>query len=93
MVDSQFMEFSACVSETSNGLIRAFREAGAQSVLGMLWSVSDEATSEFMQRFYRRFVGGELASKALQKIQLKFANGQSWNHPQYWAAFIVTGRD
>lgn len=34
------------------GLRRAFEEAGAQSVLMSLWSVSDKEKLKLMQRFY-----------------------------------------
>ena len=74
------------------GLIRAFHEAGAQAVLGTLWPVADEATSEFMQRFYRRLVRGEPAPMVLQATQLEFAADPRWAHPRYWAGFLMTGR-
>lgn len=74
------------------GLARAFHEAGSQTVMATLWPVADEATSEFMQRFYRRIVRGEAAQRALQATQIEFIQGGRWQDPRFWAPFVLTGR-
>ncbi len=35
------------------GLVRGFQQAGVRTVVASLWPVDDQATSAFMQRFYR----------------------------------------
>ena len=52
------------------GLTRGFMYAGAPRVLVSLWSVSDEATAEFMSRFYRLMLQDKLLpAEALRKTQ------------------------
>ncbi len=54
------------------GLQRAFRLAGARSVLYSLWSVNDAATSVLMEEFYARLWGKEKLAplEALRQAQL-----------------------
>ena len=49
------------------GIARAFLGSGARSVLAALWAIEDEATTEFMSRFYESIVRGESASESLQQ--------------------------
>ncbi|MFN8342235.1 MAG: CHAT domain-containing protein [Cyclobacteriaceae bacterium] len=72
------------------GLNRAFRAAGAQSVLMSLWKVDDQATQQLMKEFYRlwKAKGNPLPSfrSAQQKLKTQFG------HPYYWGAFILSGQ-
>ena len=72
------------------GLTRAFMYAGANSVLGSLWSISDEATAVLMKEFYTniRIMG---KPEALRQAQLKMIQSNKYRHPFYWAAFNITG--
>jgi CHAT domain-containing protein/tetratricopeptide (TPR) repeat protein len=72
------------------GLTRAFIYAGANSVLGSLWSISDEATSVLMKEFYTNIKTMEM-TEALRLAQLKMIQTQEYSHPFYWAAFNITG--
>ena len=72
------------------GLTRAFIYAGAQSVLGSLWNISDEATAGFMYMFYANIQTlGKV--EALRQAQLKMIASEKYQHPFYWAAFNMTG--
>ena len=44
--------------QTSMGLAGAAVQAGARSVIGSLWQVSDTGTAELMGEFYRRYSSG-----------------------------------
>ena len=44
-------------AEGVSGLVRALRTAGARHVLAALLPVSDEGAADFMQRFYRHWLG------------------------------------
>jgi len=72
------------------GLTRAFMYAGANSVLGSLWSISDEATSVLMKEFYTNIKTME-KTEALRQAQLKMIQSKKYSHPFYWAAFNITG--
>lgn len=72
------------------GLTRAFMYAGANSVFGSLWSISDEATSVLMKDFYTNIKTLEM-SEALRRAQMKMIRSKEYNHPFYWAAFNITG--
>ena len=80
------------------GLQRALTISGTRSTLLSLWKVDDEATSEFMIRFYKRLKAGESRSDAFAAIQQEFRNGQvkspsgvDWSKPYYWAAWQLVG--
>jgi len=72
----------------------AFLLAGAPSVVGSLWSVSDESTTRLMVDFYAGFLEVGTA-EALRRAQLALHDGEDvlFRHPFYWAAFGVYGLD
>jgi CHAT domain-containing protein len=78
------------------GLRRAFRVAGASTLIMSLWSVDDEATRSWMKSLYEarlidRAGTAEAARHAsLQVLHDRRARRQS-AHPFYWAAFVAAG--
>lgn len=76
------------------GLTRAFLYAGSNSVLATLWEVDDTSTLQLMKRFY-----GSLANKdehrekaaALASAQRALISMTEFNHPYYWAPFVLVG--
>jgi CHAT domain-containing protein/Flp pilus assembly protein TadD len=81
------------IGEGVYSLNRAFQEAGAKAVLSTLWQVDDKATSEFMQKFYTRFLNGEPAQQAIQATQNEFMQHEKYRNPFYWAGFVMTGKE
>jgi len=72
------------------GLTRAFLYAGANSVFGSLWNISDEATSVLMKEFYSNMLQiGKV--QALREAQIKMIQSSEFSQPFYWAAFNITG--
>lgn len=78
------------------GLERAFRIAGARSVVMTLWPVDDKVASRYMRALY-----GELLSQRTSSadavwtvgrtaLMSRRAAGQS-THPWYWAGFVASG--
>ncbi|CAN5458234.1 hypothetical protein BH09BAC3_BH09BAC3_15420 [soil metagenome] len=71
------------------GLQRAFQLAGAKTVMGSLWKISDEATVIFMEAFYETYFTGAGIS-ASYKAAME-ATMKEYPHPYYWGAFTLTG--
>lgn len=75
------------------GLRNGFLVAGAQSVVGTLWIISDDATLDLMDTFYRAVAGGGLLDDALRQAQLALKTKPEYADPVYWAAFQLTGHE
>jgi len=78
------------------GLQRAFRVAGARTVVTSLWSVRDETTRQWMEAFYRAGVAEDMtavdAVGAASRELLREGRQQGeTEHPFYWGAFVSTG--
>src|SRR5262249_6259238 len=74
------------------GLTRSFFLAGSKHVVASLWEVRDRATSALMQEFYRGIFERKLsAAAALRAAQQRLSANPQWNHPYYWAGFLVSG--
>jgi CHAT domain-containing protein len=75
------------------GLMRVLLYAGASSLVVSLWSVYDPSTSELMQHFYD--VSGKSQhlnyAERLQQAMLEIRRRPGWEHPYYWAPFILVG--
>jgi CHAT domain-containing protein len=80
------------------GLVAAFEQAGARSVLATLWSV-DEPAADLMAAFYGAMAQGKPASAALRQAKLQLMQQRlrigkvevSLAHPFFWAPFILVG--
>jgi CHAT domain-containing protein len=78
------------------GLERAFRVAGARSVVMSLWSVDDTLSRQFMHELYLQRFGlhastADAVWNAERKLLLaRRAAGKS-THPWYWAGFLAAG--
>ena len=96
----ELVVLSACDSGTGEikigegvmSLRRAFRIAGAETVLTSHWKVSDKATSQLMTEFMRRWRAGEPRVKAWREAQLSLLHSEQFSNPYFWAAFTLTGQ-
>jgi CHAT domain-containing protein len=83
-------------SEGVLGLRRAFRIAGARTVIMSLWSVDDQATRRWMKALYRaRFRQGLETAEAVREagrsvLREQRAQARS-THPFFWAGFVAAG--
>ncbi|MEO5802765.1 MAG: CHAT domain-containing protein [Verrucomicrobiota bacterium] len=80
------------IGEGVMSLRRAFRIAGAETVLASHWKVSDKATSGLMTEFMRRWRSGEPRAKAWREAQLSLLRSKEFSNPYFWAAFTLTGQ-
>ena len=75
------------------GVARAFLGAGARSVLVSLWAIDDEATLEFMKRFYQELARGRSASDALNRAMNCMKESEKFKKVRLWAPFVLIGDD
>lgn len=69
------------------GLQRAFKKAGAQTIVMSLWKVPDESTSILMTQFYKNLMTGIERHQAL-KDAMNYVK-TLYPDPYYWAGFIM----
>jgi CHAT domain-containing protein/tetratricopeptide (TPR) repeat protein len=79
------------------GLERAFRVAGARSVIMTLWPVDDQATRQFMHELYAQRLGQRATTAdavwdSARVVLLKRRAAGKSTHPWYWAGFVGSGR-
>ena len=77
--------------ESVMGLPYALFVAGNKNTILTLWPVDDDATAEFMRRFFTKLKGGTAQSVALSQTKQEFMQHAQWSHPKYWAAFVLYG--
>ena len=73
------------------GLPYALFIAGNKNTLLSLWPVDDDATAEFMSRFFAKLKAGRVQPEALSQTKREFMQHAKWNAPKYWAAFVLYG--
>lgn len=75
-------------SEGVFGLQRAFKMAGAQTIIMSLWSVDDQATQILMTEFYNNWIGKHQSKReAFRNAQ--YTVRSQYEKPEYWAGFVM----
>jgi CHAT domain-containing protein len=78
-------------SNEIQGIQQALLFAGAQSLLVSAWQVDDDATSIWMQTFYREAQTKTPAEAAREAIRTVRRDAR-YTHPFYWAPFVLVAR-
>jgi CHAT domain-containing protein/tetratricopeptide (TPR) repeat protein len=76
------------------GMTRAFLQVGSTSVLATLWEVEDRSTVDLMKAFYGHLGPEERRldkAGALASAQRTMLSRPSYEHPYYWAPFVLVG--
>jgi CHAT domain-containing protein len=74
------------------GLAGVAVRSGARSTLATLWSVDDESTAQLMVQFYQGLAQTKLTkAEALRQAQLALQQQPDFQHPYYWAPFVLVG--
>ena len=93
----ELLILSACQTATGDnraplGLAGVAIRSGARSTLATLWPVNDESTAQFMSKFYAALeIPGMSKTGALRQAQLSLFQQSQYQHPYYWAPFVLIG--
>jgi len=71
------------------GLQRAFKAAGAKSILMSHWKVDDQVTQELMTKFYQNWLEIGDKRKAFKVTQAQIR--EKYKNPYFWGAFVLVG--
>ena len=95
----ELLVMSACQTATGDkraalGIAGVAVRSGARSTLATLWSVKDDSTVVLIDEFYQNLVDEDrdnTKSEALRQAQIALINSEDFQHPFYWAPFILVG--
>ncbi|MEB3218850.1 MAG: CHAT domain-containing protein [Nostocales cyanobacterium 94392] len=93
----ELLVLSACKTASGDkraplGLAGVAVRSGARSTIASLWAVDDESTSQMMVNFYEQLnQPGVTKAEALRSAQIKVLQQSKFQHPYYWAAFVLVG--
>ncbi len=74
------------------GLAGVAIQAGAESALASLWSISDEGTATLIPEFYNQlYINGLTKAESLQRAQIKLLKNPRFDHPVFWAPYLLIG--
>ena len=98
-IDSDLLALTACntgigrnlLGEGVMGMGRGFQYAGVESVVMSLWSVNDEATNLLTEKFFLYLRTGKGKLEALRLARAEMRQIPGYEHPYYWAPFILMG--
>jgi CHAT domain-containing protein len=93
----ELLVLSACQTATGDkraalGLAGVALRAGARSTLASLWSLDDESSAVLMSQFYRELANTTVTkAEALRLAQVALLQNPRYQHPRYWAPFVLVG--
>ncbi|HEY7520743.1 MAG TPA: CHAT domain-containing protein [Methylomirabilota bacterium] len=91
----ELLTLSACDTAEGDdraalGLAGIAVKAGARSAVATLWNINDPASAELVGEFYRQLQNPSVSrATALQRAQLKVLDNPRYDHPGFWAAFLL----
>lgn len=104
-LNSRLLVLSACNTARSDvadshgsnegqfGFAYALSLAGNRNALLTLWPVLDDASADFVARFFGHVAKGRPHALALQATKREFLKHPNprWREPRYWAGFVLFG--
>ncbi|MBD2776599.1 CHAT domain-containing protein [Iningainema tapete] len=95
----ELLVLSACQTALGDdraalGIAGVVLRFGASSTVATLWPVSDTATAKLMKEFYQNLTNRNkevTRAEALRSAQLFLLKDLEYNHPFYWAPFVLVG--
>jgi CHAT domain-containing protein/Tfp pilus assembly protein PilF len=91
----ELLTLSACETAAGDdraalGLAGVAIKAGARSAVATLWQVNDEVSADLVADFYRQLRDPSTSrALALQRAQLKVLGDPRYDHPGFWAPFLL----
>jgi CHAT domain-containing protein len=91
----ELLTLSACQTAAGDdqaalGLAGVAVRAGARSALATLWYIHEQASSELVAAFYRHLLAPSVSrATALQRAQIHLLDDPKYQHPAYWAPFLL----
>lgn len=91
----ELLTLSACETAAGDdraalGLAGIAIKAGARSALATLWFINDAASSNLVSDFYKELQRPSVSkAEALRQAQLKMLTDPLYQHPAYWAPFLL----
>ena len=91
----ELLTLSACDTAEGDdraalGLAGIAVKAGARSAVATLWNINDPASAELVGEFYRQLQDPSVSrAAALQRAQMKTLENPRYDHPGFWAAFLL----
>lgn len=87
-------------SGVDNTLVRTFLVAGVPHIVASQWDVYNVTTATLMRGFFQNSLAGQIPDLALANAQREFLQTpnkashevRGYQHPYYWAGFVVIGR-
>ena len=76
--------------EGTMGMGRAFQYAGVKNVLMSLWSVETVSTNMMIEKYFECLKPGKSSREALKEARA-YIRKEGYDHPFYWAPFILVG--
>jgi CHAT domain-containing protein len=93
----ELLILSACETAAGDelatlGIAGTAVRAGARSTIASLWTLDDVSSVEFTSQFYQN-LGQPTISKAdaLRRAQLALLANPQYEHPRYWATYVLVG--
>jgi CHAT domain-containing protein len=94
----ELLTLSACQTAAGDdraalGLAGIAVKSGARSAFATLWFVDDEASTLVVGDFYQDLhdTPGISKARALQAAQIKVLSDPRYDHPCYWAPYLIIG--
>ena len=97
LIPIELLVLSACQTAQGDdraalGIAGVALKSGARSTIGTLWAVSDQSTAILIDRVYNQIAAApENKAQILRQAQLELIQSEQYNHPYYWAPFVLVG--
>ncbi|MBE9054044.1 CHAT domain-containing protein [Nostocales cyanobacterium LEGE 11386] len=92
----ELLVLSACETAKGNkrsalGIAGVAAQAGARTTVATLWKVDADSTALLMEEFYKNLNNSIPKAEALRLAQMSLFSNPQYQHPYFWAGFVLVG--